>query len=248
MAPEIIEGKPYTCIVDWWSYGILIFEMLYGRSPFRGKDMKVTFELIRQCHVEFPHHPHEEVSQKAKDLIRALLHHNQKKRLGYSGGAAEIKDHPFFAEVKFQLLSSMSPPIKPKISAPSDSHYFKPLENDWPFDDASSAVDPETLPDTSIWKRFSVIDRSDLDPDDIHLSSLGKKKEEEKKEAKIEEKTKNNVKEEKKEVKSEEKSKKDTKKDVKGDGEKSKKEESNLERFEKLFERIVEKKEKVDHQ
>jgi protein-serine/threonine kinase len=218
MAPEIIEGKPYTCIVDWWSYGILIYEMLYGKSPFRGKDMRVTFELIRQCHVEFPHHPQEEVSQKAKDLVRALLHHNQKKRLGYNGGAAEIKDHPFFNEVKFQLLSSTTPPILPKISTPTDSHYFKPLENDWPFDDASLVVDPAALPDNSIWKRFTVIDRSELDPDDINQSKISKKKEEKK--------------EEKKEVKKEEKK----------DGEKAKKEESHLEKFEKLIERIVEKK------
>lgn len=179
MAPEIIEGKPYTCIVDWWSYGILLFEMLFGRSPFRGKDMKETFDLIRQCHVEFPHHLQDhEVSPKSKDLIRALLHHNQKKRLGYNGGAAEIKDHPFFNEVKFQLLSSTVPPIKPSISEPADSHYFKHLENDWVFDDASLVVDPDTLPENSIWKRFSVIDRSDLDPDDIHLSKNNKKKEE----------------------------------------------------------------------
>jgi protein-serine/threonine kinase len=173
MAPEIIEGKPYNCIVDWWSFGILIYEMLFGRSPFRGKDMKSTFELIEKTHVEFPHH--NDISQKAKDLIRALLHHNSKKRLGYAGGAAEIKDHPFFQDVKFQLLSSQTPPIVPRLSSELDCHYFQNLENDWSFDEDEKMINPDTLPDTSIWKRFTFIERSELDPDDLHHSQTNKK-------------------------------------------------------------------------
>jgi hypothetical protein len=169
MAPEIIEGKSYTCVVDWWSFGILIFEMLYSRSPFRGKDMKETFEHIRKSHIEFPHHPQEDqiISQKVKDLIKELLHHKSKKRLGFSGGSSEIKDHPFFRDVKFQLLIHQTPPIVPTLSSNEDSHYFKDIKNDWSLGDNDETLDPRTLPDDSIWKSFN-INRGSLDPDDIH--------------------------------------------------------------------------------
>jgi hypothetical protein len=178
IAPEIIEGKPYTCLVDWWAYGILVYEMLMGKSPFRGKDIKSTFELIQKSHVEFLHsHTHEEVSQKSKDLIRSLLHHNPKHRLGYAGGAAEIKDHPFFHDVKFQLLSSQTPPIVPQLSGETDYHYFANLQNDWSFDEENDPIiNPDNLPESSIWKRFTMIDRSDLDPDDLHMNMIEDKK------------------------------------------------------------------------
>jgi hypothetical protein len=177
MAPEIIEGVLYTCAVDWWAFGVLMYEMLFGRSPFKGADMKKTFENICRAHVDFPHHPHHEesVSPKCKDLIKHLLHHNFKKRLGVLGGASEIKDHPFFVDVKFQLLPHQTPPIIPHVSSAIDSHYFHDFAKDpWSSDaeDQCRSLDPDTLPDDLIWKRFSNIDRGDLDPDDLCGSSL----------------------------------------------------------------------------
>ncbi len=118
IAPEIINCKPYTCVIDWWSFGILIYEMLYGHPPFRGENNKEIFKSINECHVIFPHKTPRGncISHKVKNLIKKLLVHNPIKRLGYNGGASEIKDHPFFKHVDFQLIRNLKPPIIPKIN------------------------------------------------------------------------------------------------------------------------------------
>lgn len=118
IAPEIINNKPYTCIVDWWSYGILIYEMLYGHTPFKGDDTNATFKLIDECHIIFPHETPLKIklSHNVKNLIKKILIHDPEKRLGFNGGATEIKDHPFFKHIHFQLLRSQIPPIIPGIN------------------------------------------------------------------------------------------------------------------------------------
>lgn len=117
-APEVVDNKPYTCIVDWWSFGILIYEMFYGSTPFRHNDMETMYKLISKCHLSFPHHTpqNHELSHKAKNLIKKLLRHDSYKRLGFNGGAVEIKCHPFFNDVEFQLLRNKIPPIIPDIN------------------------------------------------------------------------------------------------------------------------------------
>ena len=114
LAPEIIDGKYYTCVVDWWQYGILVYEMLYGHTPFYHTNTHQIFNLIKQCYLIFPHHyPGHKVSHKAKDVIKHLLIRDPNKRLGFVGGAAEIKCHSFFSEIEFQLLRHKIPPIIP---------------------------------------------------------------------------------------------------------------------------------------
>jgi protein-serine/threonine kinase len=118
IAPEIINQKPYTCIVDWWSYGILIYEMLYGYTPFKGRDTINTFKIICECKLVFPHETPQgiKLSHKVKNLIKKLLIQDPNKRFGHEGGATEIKDHPFFKNIHFQLLRNQIPPIIPKIN------------------------------------------------------------------------------------------------------------------------------------
>lgn len=103
LAPEIVEHRPYTCMVDWWSYGIMIYEMLYGFTPFK------NYQSIHECHLLFPCTK----SHKCKNLIKSLLQHDPHQRLGFTGGAAEIKSHSFFHHVPFQLLNHQNPPIIP---------------------------------------------------------------------------------------------------------------------------------------
>lgn len=114
IAPESIENKPYTCIVDWWSLGILIYEMLYGITPFYHKDISEIYKLISKCHLTFPRYTplHYKLSHPCKSLIKSLLKHDPNKRLGYNG-AVEIKGHSFFEDVEFQLLRNKIPPIIP---------------------------------------------------------------------------------------------------------------------------------------
>ena len=121
-APEIVENKQYTCVVDWWSLGILIYEMLYDHTPFKHKKPEIMYKIISECHLIFPHHTPQglEISHKAKNLIKDLLKHEPAKRLGFHGGATEIKFDAFFKDVEFQLLYNKIPPIIPSIEKKID--------------------------------------------------------------------------------------------------------------------------------
>ncbi|KAG8363784.1 hypothetical protein BUALT_Bualt19G0058300 [Buddleja alternifolia] len=108
IAPEIITGEGHSSAIDWWAVGILLYEMLYGRTPFRGKNRQKTFANILHKDLTFPSSI--PVSLAARQLIHALLNRDPSSRLGSNGGANEIKQHPFFREINWPLIRCMSPP------------------------------------------------------------------------------------------------------------------------------------------
>nr|GLL26774.1 phototropin-2-like [Ipomoea trifida] len=108
IAPEIITGAGHSSAIDWWALGILIYEMLYGRTPFRGKNRQKTFANILNKDLTFPSSV--PVSLAGRQLINALLNRDPGSRLGSNGGANEIKQHPFFRGIKWPLIRCMSPP------------------------------------------------------------------------------------------------------------------------------------------
>ncbi|TKY48476.1 Phototropin-1 protein [Spatholobus suberectus] len=108
IAPEIITGSGHTSAVDWWALGVLIYEMLYGYTPFRGKTRQKTFANILHKDLKFP--KSKPVSLQARQLIYWLLHRDPKDRLGSREGANEIKRHPFFRGVNWALVRCMKPP------------------------------------------------------------------------------------------------------------------------------------------
>ncbi|XP_061352464.1 phototropin-1-like [Gastrolobium bilobum] len=108
IAPEIITGSGHTSAVDWWALGILLYEMLYGYTPFRGKTRQKTFANILHKDIKFP--KRKPVTLHAKQLIHWLLHRDPKNRLGSQEGANEIKRHPFFRSVNWALIRCMKPP------------------------------------------------------------------------------------------------------------------------------------------
>lgn len=108
IAPEIITGAGHSSAVDWWALGILLYEMLYGYTPFRGKTRQKTFANILHKDLKFP--ASIPVSLSAKQLIYRLLHRDPKNRLGSREGANEIKRHPFFRGVNWALVRCMKPP------------------------------------------------------------------------------------------------------------------------------------------
>nr|AML77916.1 putative LOV domain-containing protein [Sansevieria trifasciata] len=108
IAPEIITGAGHSSAIDWWALGILLYEMLYGRTPFRGKNRQKTFSNILHNELTFPSSI--PVSLAARQLIHALLHKDPVNRLGSSSGANEIKQHPFFCGINWPLIRCMSPP------------------------------------------------------------------------------------------------------------------------------------------
>ncbi|KAM7496667.1 hypothetical protein LguiA_021081 [Lonicera macranthoides] len=113
IAPEIITGAGHTSAVDWWALGILLYEMLYGYTPFRGKTRQRTFTNILQKDLKFPRSI--QVSLQGKQLMYRLLHRDPKNRLGSCEGANEIKKHPFFRGINWALIRCMNPP---KLEAP----------------------------------------------------------------------------------------------------------------------------------
>ncbi|VAH46909.1 unnamed protein product [Triticum turgidum subsp. durum] len=108
IAPEVITGAGHTSAIDWWALGILLYEMLYGRTPFRGKNRKKTFYNILHKDLTFPSSI--PVSLEAKQLIHGLLQRDPSSRIGSNTGANDIKEHPFFEDIYWPLIRCMSPP------------------------------------------------------------------------------------------------------------------------------------------
>ncbi|KND02050.1 AGC/PKC protein kinase [Spizellomyces punctatus DAOM BR117] len=123
MAPEILLDKPYGRAVDWWAFGVLIYEMLLGQSPFRGEDEEEIFEAILEDEILYPVN----MAKDAVSLLQKLLTKDPSKRLGGGRGDAEdIKRHPFFKGVDWDAMLQLKlpPPYYPKISSPEDVSNF----------------------------------------------------------------------------------------------------------------------------
>ncbi|KAG8047830.1 hypothetical protein GUJ93_ZPchr0008g11398 [Zizania palustris] len=113
LAPEIIKGEGHGSAVDWWTFGIFLYELLFGKTPFKGSGNRATlFNVVGQP-LRFPESPM--VSFSARDLIRGLLAKDPQHRLAYKRGATEIKQHPFFEGVNWALIRCASPPEIPKL-------------------------------------------------------------------------------------------------------------------------------------
>ncbi|KAK7293439.1 hypothetical protein RJT34_16304 [Clitoria ternatea] len=112
LAPEIIKGEGHGSAVDWWTFGIFLYELLFGRTPFKGSANRATlFNVVGQP-LRFPESP--TVSFAARDLIRGLLVKEPQHRLAYRRGATEIKQHPFFHNVNWALIRCANPPEVPR--------------------------------------------------------------------------------------------------------------------------------------
>lgn len=123
VAPEIIRSKGYSKAVDWWSLGVLIYEMLVGRPPFRAKNPVDLYEQILDCRVPWS----EEISPVAKNLLLGLLTPDLSRRYGnMEDGARDIKDHPFFAGIDFEELRkrNVEAPFRPELKGDDDSTCF----------------------------------------------------------------------------------------------------------------------------
>ncbi|NXC18140.1 KPCD kinase, partial [Corythaeola cristata] len=119
IAPEILQGLRYTFSVDWWSFGVLLYEMLIGQSPFHGDDEDELFESIR---VDTPHYPRW-ITKESKDILEKLFERDPTRRLGVTGN---IRDHPFFKTINWTVLEKreVDPPFKPKVKSASDYNNF----------------------------------------------------------------------------------------------------------------------------
>uniref|UniRef100_A0A671FFE1 non-specific serine/threonine protein kinase n=1 Tax=Rhinolophus ferrumequinum TaxID=59479 RepID=A0A671FFE1_RHIFE len=125
MAPEVVNRRGHTQSADWWSFGVLMFEMLTGSLPFQGKDRKETMALILKAKLGMPQF----LSMEAQSLLRALFKRNPCNRLGAGiDGVEEIKRHPFFVTIDWNKLyrKEIKPPFKPAVGRPEDTFHFDP--------------------------------------------------------------------------------------------------------------------------
>ncbi|XP_030430493.1 ribosomal protein S6 kinase alpha-3 isoform X2 [Gopherus evgoodei] len=125
MAPEVVNRRGHTQSADWWSFGVLMFEMLTGTLPFQGKDRKETMTMILKAKLGMPQF----LSPEAQSLLRMLFKRNPANRLGAGpDGVEEIKRHLFFSTIDWNKLyrREIHPPFKPATGRPEDTFYFDP--------------------------------------------------------------------------------------------------------------------------
>lgn len=123
MAPEILLEQKYGRSVDWWAFGVLIYQMLLGQSPFRGDDDDEVFDAILCDEPLYPiHMPRDSVS-----ILQGLLTREPGKRLGSgSRDAEEIMEHSYFKNINFDDIyhCRVPPPFVPQIDSPTDVRNF----------------------------------------------------------------------------------------------------------------------------
>ncbi|KAH8900253.1 Pkinase-domain-containing protein [Thozetella sp. PMI_491] len=136
LAPELLLGKGYQKTVDWWTLGVLLYEMLTGLPPFYDEN---TNEMYRKILGEPLHFPSQEiVPPAAKDLLTKLLNRDPDQRLG-ANGSAEIKAHPFFHAIDWRKLlqRKYEPAFKPSVADAMDTTNFdsdftsEPPQDSW---------------------------------------------------------------------------------------------------------------------
>ncbi|KAI0301787.1 kinase-like domain-containing protein [Multifurca ochricompacta] len=137
IAPEVIRNSGHTSAVDWWTLGILIYEMIYATTPFKGRERTDTFNNIIGLPVQFknyrkyppePIDAHGNFHRACKDIISRLLDKEENTRLGSKTGASEVKQHKWFSKVNWGLLRNTEPPIIPASSNGVDTVNFRRME------------------------------------------------------------------------------------------------------------------------
>ncbi|XP_006630791.1 G protein-coupled receptor kinase 5 [Lepisosteus oculatus] len=116
MAPEVLNNQRYALCPDYWGLGCLIYEMIAGQSPFRGRKEKVKREEVDKRVLEIEESYSDKFSEEAKCVCKLLLTKDPKERLGCRGeGASEVKRHPFFKSINFKRLEAgiLEPPFVP---------------------------------------------------------------------------------------------------------------------------------------
>ncbi|XP_020589505.1 probable serine/threonine protein kinase IRE isoform X2 [Phalaenopsis equestris] len=144
LAPEILLGMPHGPNADWWSVGVILFEMLVGIPPFNAEHPQKIFDNIMNRDISWPQIP-QEMSHEAYDLINKLLIQNPLQRVGATG-AGEVKAHPFFKDINWDMLARQKAAFIPSTQDDEDTSYFE-SRHAWNSDDAQIHSDSNEIYD-----------------------------------------------------------------------------------------------------
>ena len=176
IAPEIVKGKKYNKTADWFSFGVVLYELICGNLPFKLRN-GVFNENIFEKEIEYP----ENISPEAKDIISKLLEIEPEKRLGYNNND-EIRNSEFFKKIDFDKIYKKEyyPTYRPKLSGELDLRYFDlnyTEDNDFFTDDLSennnnnASLDKNKegnlIENTEEFKEFSFCKEKDENKDDV---------------------------------------------------------------------------------
>ncbi|KAH8114738.1 Pkinase-domain-containing protein [Phellopilus nigrolimitatus] len=133
LAPEVLNGSGYNRTIDWWTLGVLLYEMLSGLPPFYDESPDIMYKKIVNNPLVFS----DVVGSEAQSILTSLLIRDPTKRLGVNG-AEEIKRHPFFHKhIDFGklLAKKIQPPFKPKVASAVDvSNFDEVFTSEEPLD------------------------------------------------------------------------------------------------------------------
>ncbi|KAF8737450.1 hypothetical protein AX14_012840 [Amanita brunnescens Koide BX004] len=135
IAPELLESQGYTKTVDWWTLGVLLYEMMTGLPPFYDENVNIMYQRILRDPLNFPL----DILPEARSIMVGLLQRDPSRRLG-ANGAEEIKRHPFFSRYidwNKLLAKKIQPPFKPSVESVLDVANF---DTDFTNEEAQDSV------------------------------------------------------------------------------------------------------------
>uniref|UniRef100_A0A8C2H5Y7 Protein kinase C n=1 Tax=Cyprinus carpio TaxID=7962 RepID=A0A8C2H5Y7_CYPCA len=152
IAPEILLGQKYGTSVDWWSFGVLLYEMLIGQSPFHGHDEEELFQSIRTDDPCYPRW----VTRDTNDILVKLFVREPERRLGVKGN---IRQHAFFKDIDWNALEKrqVEPPFRPTVKSAGDcSNFDKEFINEKPRLSVTDRIIINSV-DQTMFNNFSFI-------------------------------------------------------------------------------------------
>eukprot|EP01104_Vermistella_antarctica_P008113 TRINITY_DN2029_c0_g1_i1.p1 TRINITY_DN2029_c0_g1~~TRINITY_DN2029_c0_g1_i1.p1 ORF type:complete len:513 (+),score=151.78 TRINITY_DN2029_c0_g1_i1:170-1708(+) len=154
IAPEVFMQQGYSKECDWWSVGVIMFEMLVGYPPFCSETPTETYRKIMNWREAIRIPPDADLSDEATDLIMRLLS-DQSERIGRNG-VEDIKAHPFFKGVDWNDIRLCKAPFVPVLNFPTDTSYFEEYEEEDSDEDDEEVTENDEVDSLSRYRQTDI--------------------------------------------------------------------------------------------